>query len=96
MAKLTAIALWFDDGTRYDIDPNGVQSIFTGQGAAGKCGHHGPYETPGPQSPVHGPYPDKNPPKGGGTNGAPADSGSMSLMNTGGGCYWVNGTIVCP
>jgi hypothetical protein len=93
MAKLTALSFWFDDGTRYDIDPGAVRSIFTGQGAAGQCGHHGPYETPGPNSPVKGPFPDHQPPH---SPAATPGETRTNLAAAGGSCYWVNGVIVCP
>ena len=96
MAKLTWISVWFDDGTRYDVEPAGINSIFTTQGQGAKCGHHGPFQTPGANAPVKGPFPDSNPPHPTPGGGNAAGGGSMMAMEGGGACYYVNGVLFCP
>lgn len=97
MAKLTWISVWFDDGTRYDIEPDGIRSIFTSQAPGQKCGHHGPYQTPGPNAPVKGPFPDSNPPHPDAGGNAGSGSGGGALAATAeGSCYYINGVLVCP
>jgi hypothetical protein len=98
MAKLTAIAVWFDDGTRYDIEPDRIKSIFTTQAPAAKCGHHGPYQTPGPNSPVKGPFPDPGPPhaSGGSDPDTASTTASATTLSGEGSCYYINGVLVCP
>lgn len=90
MPKATKIVIEFDDGTVWDVDPAKAGSIFTSEASAKTCKHDPPYEKP-----------PKAPSKKDGSNG-----GTASLMSTadssattaeeGGGCYIVNGVIVCP
>ncbi|HEX6559833.1 MAG TPA: hypothetical protein VF021_10235 [Longimicrobiales bacterium] len=91
MAKPTAIVVWFDDNTRYHIDPAAVRSLFINEAAAARCGHKPPHAVPGPAAPVKGPFNDTaGPPAAGGGGGqtlAAADAGT---------CYYVNGMIICP
>lgn len=95
MAKPTAIVVWFDDGTRYHIDPAAVKSIFLNEGVAASCGHHGPHHLPGGAGPITGPFNDTaGPPAGvGGGNSA---SGSTTLTAAAGTCYYVQGIVICP
>ena len=86
MAKPTRIVVWFDDDTWYEIDPGRFASAFMSQAAANMAGHHPPYETPGPNSGIKGPF-----------HGPVADATASSDANAlEGSCYWVNGVIVCP
>jgi hypothetical protein len=92
MAKPTAIVVWFDDNTRYHIDPNVVRSLFVNEAAAASCGHRPPHRVPGPAAPVKGPFNDND-----GPPSTDESSGTMmTAMDTGGSCYYVNGMIVCP
>jgi hypothetical protein len=95
MAKPVAIVVFLDDNTHYDIDVAGVQSMFLSEGAAASCGHGPPYQVPGPNSPVHGPFPDhQGPPPIANNSGAGNSGGGVSTME--GSCYYVSGMIICP
>lgn len=89
MPKPTAIVIWFDDNTRYHIDPSFMKSMFMNAGAAAQCGHPGPFNKPPVPGPVAGPFADSaGPPR---ANGATAADTTVE-----GTCYLVNGVIVCP
>jgi hypothetical protein len=102
MARLIAMSVWFDDGMRYDIDPDAIRSVFMTQGGGAKCGHHGPFQKPGQNTPVKGPFPDSNPPHAqAGGNPSPGNANAdatveaMAVTDTGK-CYYVDGVLVCP
>jgi hypothetical protein len=96
MAKPTAIVVWFDDNTRFHIDPDAIQSLFINESAAAGCGHPGPHQVPGPAAPVHGPFPDhQGPPPKPERAAANATTESAAASVEGGSCYYVNGVIVC-
>ena len=87
MARPTAIVVWFDDNTRYHIDPSVFKSLFINEAAAARCGHPGPHELPTTGGPVQGPFAD--------TDGPPS-TGTGSRTATADACVYVNGVIVCP
>lgn len=104
MAKPTAIVVWFDDNTRYHIDPAAVKSLFIDVAAATLCGHEPPHEVPGPAAPVRGPFKDNaGPPSTGGSSTMTATTTTTTTSATSdtttttetGTCYYVNGMIVC-
>lgn len=92
MPKATKIVIEFDDGTVYDIDPSNAGSIFTSEASAKKCKHDPPYDKP-PKPPKK-----KDADTGGGTASlmSTADTTNAAGAAEGGGCYIVNGVIVCP
>ena len=97
MAKPTAIVVWFDDNTRYHIDPALIQSLFTSDTAADACGHGGPHQIPAPGGPIRGPFADhQGPPPPPIANGSTHDMTADTATAMEGTCYYVNGVIVCP
>lgn len=93
MSKPTKIVVHWDDGSKYEIPADKVTSIFMKQSAAVKCGHKPPY----------GPPPKKNVEMGemvAAVSTADAGGGGSDTTEvvavTGGGCYLINGVIVCP
>jgi hypothetical protein len=80
MAKATKIIIEFDDGTRKELDPAAVGSIFTSEARARKCGHNPPYNKPPKED-------------GGGDAGSVTLMGGTA---EGGACYLWNGVIYCP
>jgi len=94
MPKPTAIVIWFDDNTCFNIDPSRVNSVFVTESAAMDCGHEPPYEKPGPDSPVKGPINNPPPPPSAAKSGGASSDTSMSALE--GTCYYINGVIICP
>lgn len=96
MPKPTAIVVWFDDDTAYNIDPARVSCLFVSEAAAKECGHEPPFETPGSGSPIRGPIKNPGPPPSAAKGGAGATPNGTTAATTEGTCYLVNGVVVCP
>lgn len=83
MPRATKIVIHFDDGSTHEVDPSKYGSIFSNEARARGCNHNPPYG---------------NPPQNSGSGSTTTLMSSTTAegdTDAGGGCYYINGVVVC-